>query len=187
MKKAIPLLLTAGLLAMAYRANAKPPQVTVTMIIRAPIEPVFNYIVPVDLSHVFKRYKSLPGVVDTSIKEGWDKPGLVRTVHFDDRSTSQETMLTRVPNSSFSYYNKDFTSSLRFLVKTIDGSWQFTDLGDGTTKAEWTYTLNPRNFVTRGVINLAVKKNLRRYLTNALTILKDDLESGAYKNLQAKN
>ena len=176
--------LTVGLLISAHRATARPPQVKIAMTIHAPIEQVFNYIVPVDLAHVFKRYKSLPAVVNTSIKEGWTKPGLSRTVYFEDGSTSQESMLTLIPHTSFSYSNKDFTSSLRFLVKTIDGKWLFTDLGNGETKAEWTYTLNPKNFVTRGVINLAVKKNLRRYLTNALVVLKDDLESGRFKNTQ---
>ena len=66
------------------------PQTKVIMTISAPIDATFNYIVPVDLSHVFKRYKRLPAVTNTSIKEEWTKSGLTRTVHFEDGSTHKK-------------------------------------------------------------------------------------------------
>lgn len=157
--------------------NKKFPQTKVLMTINAPIDSAFNYIVPVELSHIFKKYKNLPAILKTDEKEKWIKAGLTRTVYFEDGSTSKETLLTVVPNSSFSYKIENFTSQLRFLAKRIEGDWIFTDLGNGQTKIEWTYKIVPKNFIARGIINLVLLKNVKGLLTNALTILKADLEA----------
>jgi hypothetical protein len=164
-------------LALAH-GTRKFPSTKVIMTIDAPIDSSFNYIVPVDLTHIFKRYKNLPAIISTSIKEGWNKQGLTRTVYFEDGSTSKETLLTVVPHSSFSYKIENFSSQLRLLAKRIEGDWLFTDLGNGQTKIEWTYNVVPKNFIARGIIHLALMKNIRGLLVNALTILKNDLESG---------
>ncbi len=71
---------------------------------------------------------------------------------------------------------------MRFLAKRIEGNWIFNDLGNGQTKIEWTYKIIPKNFITRGLIKLFLLKNVTVLLNNALTILKDDLESGNYKS-----
>jgi hypothetical protein len=160
----------------------KIPQVKIVMTINAPIEIAFNYIVPVDLTHIFKRYKIFPAVINTSIKDDWIKPGLKRTVFFEDGTTAEEKLLTVVPNSSFSYEIVNFTSKLRFLVKKIEGDWLFTDLGNGQTKIDWIYKTIPKNFITRLVINGFIINDLNGLLYNALIIQKDDLESGQYKN-----
>jgi hypothetical protein len=81
----------------------KSPSIKVIMTIGTPIDSVFNYIVPVDLTRIFKRYKNLPAITSTSIKESWNKPGRMRTVYFEDGSTSKETLLTVVPHTSFSH------------------------------------------------------------------------------------
>jgi hypothetical protein len=146
------------------------------MTINAPTDKAFNYIVPVDLAHIFKRYKGLPAIVKTNETEKWLKGGLTRTVFFEDGSTSKESLLTVVPAISFSYKIEDFTSQLRFLAKRIEGDWLFTDLGNGQTKIEWTYKIVPKNALARGVIKLALLKKVNGLLTNALTILKNDLE-----------
>jgi hypothetical protein len=54
----------------------------------------------------------IPAVVDTSIKQGWNKAGLKRTVYFADRTTSQESLLTVNTPTSFSYRNEHFTSKV---------------------------------------------------------------------------
>jgi hypothetical protein len=168
---------------LAYAQSSKRvPRTMVTMTINASIDSAFNYIVPVDLSHIFKRYKKLPAIPKTDEAEKWIKPGLMRTVYFEDGSTSKESLLTVVPYTSFSYRIENFTSQLRFLAKRMEGDWLFTDLGNGQTKIEWTYKVTPKNFIARGMINLMVMKDIKGLLTNALTILKDDLESGRYKD-----
>jgi len=164
-------------------SDKKVPQTKVAMTISAPIDSAFDYIVPVDLSHIFKRYKRLPAVTNTSIKEEWTKPGLTRMVYFEDGSSAQESLLTVVPPTSFSYKIENFTSQLRFLAKRVEGDWLLADLGNGQTKIEWTYKVVPKNFIACGIIKSFFMKEVNGLLTNALMILKDDLESGRYRNV----
>lgn len=152
------------------------PQTKIVMIINAPINNAFNYIVPIELSHIFKKYKNLPAIIKTDETEKWITPGLSRTVTFEDGSTSKETLLTVVPNSSFSYKIENFTSQLRFLAKKVEGNWIFTELENGQTKIEWTYKIVPKNFIARRLIKIFLLKNVTVLLTNALIILKEDLE-----------
>lgn len=170
--------LTIGFTAIALAQNNKKfPQIKIVMTINARIDSAFNYIVPIELSHIFKKHKNLPAIIKTDEKEKWFKAGLTRTVYFEDGSTSKETLLTVVPHSSFSYKIENFTSQLRFLAKRVEGDWIFIDLGSGQTKIEWTYKIIPKNFFARGVINLVLLKNIKGLLTNALAILKVDLEA----------
>ncbi|WP_154647983.1 SRPBCC family protein [Pedobacter arcticus] len=170
--------ITIGITGIAFaQSNKKIPQAKIVMTINAPIDSAFNYIVPVKLSHIFKKHKNLPAIIKTDEKEKWFKAGLTRTVYFEDGSTSKETLLSVVPHTSFSYRIEDFTSQLRFLAKRIEGNWIFTDLGNGQTKIEWTYKIVPKNFIARGLINLVLLKNVKALLTNALIILKTDLET----------
>jgi hypothetical protein len=169
--------LTIGIIDFTFaQKTEKVAQIKVIMTIKAPIDSAFNYIVPIDLSRIFKRYKGLPAVVKTNETEKWFKGGLTRTVFFDDGSTSKESLLTVVPNTSFSYKIENFTSQLRFLAKRIEGDWLFTDLGNGQTKIEWTYKIIPKNAVARGLIKTFLLKKVNGLLTNALTIIKNDLE-----------
>ncbi len=169
--------LTIGIVGFAFAQNTgKVAQTKVIVTIDAPIDSTFNYIVPIDLPHIFKRYKGLPAVVKTNETEKWIKGGLTRTVFFDDGSTSKESLLTVVPNTSFSYKIENFTSKLRFLAKRVEGDWLFTDLGNGQTKIEWTYKIIPKNAFARGLIKAFLLKKVNGLLTNALTIIKNDLE-----------
>ena len=169
--------LTIGIVGITFAQNSKKfPQTKIVMIINAPIDSAFNYIVPVDLSHIFKKYKNLPAIIKTDEKEKWIKAGLTRTVYFEDSSTSKETLLTVIPHTSFSYKIENFTSQLRFLAERIEGDWIFTDLGNRQTKIEWTYKIIPKNFFARGIINLVLIKRVKTLLTRALEILKTDLE-----------
>ena len=81
----------------------KFPSVVVEQTINVNVDSAFNYIVPVKLEHIFKRYKNLPAVVKTDEKQKWFTPGLTRTVFFEDGSTAHETLLTVSPSESFSY------------------------------------------------------------------------------------
>ncbi|HET8861208.1 SRPBCC family protein [Marivirga sp.] len=140
----ITLTLIFSLTGIAFAQKAKNYRhVKVNITIDATVESAFNYIVPVDLSHIFKGYKNLPAIVNTDEKEKWIKPGLTRTVYFEDGTTAREKLLTVVPHTSFSYESDNFTSKLRFLAKRIEGDWVFTDLGNGKTKIEWNYKIVP--------------------------------------------
>lgn len=156
--------------------QAKKIETKAEIIIDSEANRVFDYIVPIDLSHIFKRYKRLPAVVNTSVKGDWKTPGLTRTVFFDDGTTAKESLLTVVQGKSFSYKIQDFDSSLKYLAKHIDGEWIFTDLGNGKTKIEWTYSITPKNFVACAVVKNFVLKDINVLLHNALAIIKEDLE-----------
>jgi hypothetical protein len=173
----IALVLTIGFSGFAYaQSKKKVPEVKINMIINAPIDSSYNYILPVDLTHIFKRYKRFPAIVRTNETEFWNKAELTRTVFFEDGTTAQETMLSVIPSKSFSYKIEKFTSPLKNLAKKVEGEYVFTNLGNGQTEIVWCYKIIPKNFFARVIINAVILKDLSVLLTNALTILKNDLE-----------
>ena len=120
----------------------------------------------------------IPAIVDTSIKEGWNRAGLTRTVYFKDGSTSQETLLTVHAPASFSYKNEHFTSKvLTILLKRLEGEWLFTDLGNGKTKIEWTYRAVPTNYFAKLFVKLVLIRAVRSMMADALEIIKNDLNT----------
>ncbi len=145
--------------------------------VKASTKESFEYIVPVDLTHIFKGYKSFAPITKTSIKDGWNKAGLERTVYFGDGTTAKEKLLTVEPNSSFSYHVFDFTSQLRHLAKRIEGDWVFTDLGNGSTKITWNYKIIPKNFLTRFIIKVFAFKDINGMQRQAMEILENDLNN----------
>ncbi|SDF99044.1 Polyketide cyclase / dehydrase and lipid transport [Pedobacter terrae] len=160
-------------------ANSNYPQTTVTTIVEAPIGQAFNYIAPIYLPHIFPGAGLIPGIVNTSINEGWNQAGLTRTVYFADGSTSQETMLTHNGPTSFSYKNDKFTSPvLGALIARLEGEWLFTDLGNGKTNIEWTYRTIPTNSFARLFIRIVLIPFLKKMLQQALDISRNDLETG---------
>ncbi|WP_429401487.1 SRPBCC family protein [Mucilaginibacter lappiensis] len=161
----------------------KNPEITVVVTIDSPIDQAFNYIAPINLMHIFRGNAMIPAIVDTSVKAGWNKAGLQRTVYFADGSTSQESLLTVNAPTSFSYKNEHFTSKvLSALLKRLEGEWLFTDLGSNQTRIEWTYRAVPANFLARLMVELVLMKTVRTMLTDALAIIKNDLESGQLEN-----
>jgi hypothetical protein len=174
--------LMIGIFGLAFSQDNKIPQVKIVMTIKSPTDSAFAYIVPVKLAHIFKRYKRFPAITKTNETELWYRAGLTRTVYFEDGTTAQESLISFKPSESFSYKIENFTSSLRKLAKQIEGEWIFTDLGNGRTKIEWTYEIIPKNGLKNTLIKWFVLKDLEVLLTNALTILKEDLENGDSKN-----
>lgn len=168
--------LTLGIFSLTFAQSKSVPQVKITMTINSPIDTAFNYIVPVKLSHIFKKYKRFPAIIKTNETETWNKPGLTRTVYFEDGTTVQEKLISVIPSKSFSYEIDNFTSPLRKLAKKVEGEWIFTDLGNGQTKIEWTYKIIPKNGLTKQLIKWFILKDLNVLLTNAVTIIKQDLE-----------
>lgn len=180
MKKFLSGFVVGAIAAGFYAARPKKdPKTTVIMTVKAPIDEAFNYIAPINLMHIFRGSALISAIVDTSIKEGWNQPGLVRTIHFKDGSTSQESLLTMDAPNRFTYKNEQFTSPvLRFLLQRLEGAWNFTDLGNDQTKIEWTYTAVPTNIITRLVVETVLISAIHSMLSNALTIAKNDLETG---------
>jgi len=161
------------------QGSRNSPETKIAITINAQIDKAFNYIAPINLMHIFRGNAMIPAIVDTSVKEGWNKAGLTRTVTFKDGSTSQESLLTVNAPVSFSYKNENFTSKvLATLLKRLEGEWLFTDLGNGKTKIEWTYRAVPTNFFAKLFVKLVLMRAVRSMLKDAMNIIKNDLESG---------
>jgi len=167
----------------ARTATNHSPEVTVVMTVHAPIDTAFNYIAPINLMHIFRGNALIPAIIDTSVKEGWNKAGLTRTIFFKDGSTSQESLLTVEAPHSFSYKNEHFTSKmLAALLIRLEGEWLFTDLKNATTKIEWTYRAVPANAFAKLVVKLILMRAVSSMLNDALSIIKIDLERGQLEN-----
>jgi len=159
----------------------KYPNLTVSVDVQSTLslQQTFEYVVPIDLEHIFnERYKNIPAIDSTSNEKAWYTAGMTRTVYFDDGTTSDETLLTLTPHSGFTYRVTGFTSALRRLIRQINGSWTFTELDNGKIRIAWTYEFIPKNFIARFLVNIIVKKRVHIVMTNALRIIKEALESG---------
>ena len=140
--------------------DLNPVSVNISININASVTESFEYIVPVELSHIFKPFKNLPGVKSTSNKEIWYTPGMQRTVFFDDGESAQEYLLEVNPHSDFSYKIDSFTSSLRYLAKRIEGKWGFKEHENRSTSITWTYSIVPKSRFAKLILNLFVKKQV---------------------------
>ena len=109
----------AGLLIAG--SSKKALQIIVTTTVTTPRNTTFGYVFPAGLPHFFKGTTFIPAVVSTSLDEGWHTPGLVRTIFFQDGSTSQESLLTVIAPASFSYKNDLFTAlAPQLLLKRLE-------------------------------------------------------------------
>lgn len=142
------------------------------------LKETFEYIVPMDLEHIFQRNKIIPGIDSTSNREAWYKPEMSRIVYFEDGTTCKETLLNLIPFTTFTYKINDFTSSFKLLIKQINGSWTFTESKNGKIHIEWIYEFIPKNFLANHLINTIIKNQMKTTMNNALNIMKDELESG---------
>lgn len=152
--------------------------VTTHITIAAPRQTCFEYIVPVSLSHIFHPYLFIPGVVRTDEFARWVTPGLSRTVYFTDGARATESLQTVESPESFSYEITAFTGINKFLVTSINGTWQFSENTAGGTDIKWRYSLNCRNILTEWIARFFVAPALRAFLQRALQVLKVDLEKG---------
>lgn len=159
--------------------------ITVTRNITAPSHVAFEYILPINLSHIFKRYSFLPGIVYTSwqsqnpLNQKWQE-GASRIVHFDDKSTANESMKKVITNKLFEYKITNWSSLLRLLIKKIEGKFVFSDIlntSDTETNIVWTYTLFSQNIFAEKLIKIIILPRLEIVLNKAMDIIKNDLET----------
>lgn len=156
--------------------------ITVHVTVASPAAQCFDYIVPVELSHIFRPYLLLPGVERTDETERWFTPGLSRTVHFTDGSKAKEQLLTVEPSQSFTYEISEFTGINKFLVSSIYGAWKFSQNSASTTDIQWTYSLVCHNAATRLIVQAIVAPMLKRYLQRALRVIEQDLKKSSTKS-----
>jgi hypothetical protein len=137
---------------------------------------IFDCVLPIELSHIFKKYKFLPGVIRTDEKEKWIKSGLTRTVFFEDGNTAKEQLTEVNSPEYFAYKITNFTSALRFLVYQINGNWKFTTPNADLTKIVWEYELIPKNNFAHWIILTFLLKDIKVFLQNSMDIIVQDLQ-----------
>ncbi|MCI5058419.1 MAG: hypothetical protein MRY83_20070 [Flavobacteriales bacterium] len=141
------IMMTIQIQAQSKKQKAHP-KINVSVDVKSKLssQQTFEYIVPIDLEHIFNRYKNIPAVKGTSNEKPWYKPGMTRTVHFDDGTSSEETLLSVIPHTGFTYKVNGFTTPLGSLIKQINGAWRFKKSDSGNIRVEWTYEFIPKNF-----------------------------------------
>lgn len=152
------------------------PFVKVTRTINRAVEEVFPKVIEADLTVIFPSTEDAPGIVSTSISEGWNMAGLRRVNTSSDGSTSEERMLTVVPNRSFSYELDGFTAPALADLDRIHGAWAFIDNGNGTTSIEWIYELYPKTPQNREQVETTLRRRYASRLELAMEILKQQIE-----------
>jgi Polyketide cyclase / dehydrase and lipid transport len=152
--------------------------VKVTRTIARPVTETFQYIVPVDVTHIFPRQGEMPGNVKTTVTSDWGQyVGQTRDTTADDGSSFHETLTALDPDKSFGYKVENLTSSaMKGVVDRIEGAWEFTDNGNDTTSIEWFYVLVPANPEAIPTIKEKILARYRGRLENAMNIIKADLE-----------
>src|SRR5271165_4357172 len=85
----------------------------------------------------------MPGNV--TVTTHWNQyVGQTRDTTADDGSSFHETLTALDPDKSFGYKVENLTSpAMKGVVDRIEGAWEFTDNGNGTTSIDWFYLLIP--------------------------------------------
>jgi hypothetical protein len=149
--------------------------ITTTTELRTTKQKSFDYILPISLPHIFKRFKFFPAVTSTSETEKWIKSGLTRTIFFEDGNTAKEELLVVNSPDHFAYKVTDFTSPLKFLIEQINGNWKFTELENNYTKIVWEYELVTKNKFASWIISIFLFKDLQTFCQNSMNIITQDL------------
>ncbi len=152
--------------------------VKVTRTIARPVTETFQYIVPVDVTHIFPRQGDMPGNVNTTVTSDWGQfVGQTRDTMADSGSSFHETLTALDLDKSFGYKVENLTSpAMKDVVDRIEGAWEFTDNGNGTTSIEWLYVLIPARPEAVATIKEKILARYRGRRENAMKIIKADLE-----------
>ena len=117
------------------RASRRLPQ---------PPQQVFDYVMPVELNTVVKRWGPLPGVKGVRDQSGaWDHVGATRTVLLEDGSSAHEELTSVNPPHHFGY-SFDLGPPTSLIAPNAAGTWWFFATDDGGTELEWAWALAPR-------------------------------------------
>jgi hypothetical protein len=152
--------------------------VTVKTTVKANQAKVFEHIVPIDLTSIFKGYGLLPSVIGTQNQVGaWDTAGQTRTVLLSDNSSAQELLTKYEHPRYFSYTVSSFTGLLRLLTTSASGEWWFSISSLDQTKIMWRYAFNARSILAVPVLWLIANVMWRNYMYKALHLSKEQLEN----------
>jgi uncharacterized protein YndB with AHSA1/START domain len=161
-------------------ASPSPLSVTVTARIAAPREAVFRFTTAEDvLPKILHRYGPIPATVGTKVLSGtWDHPVAERIVAFEDGGTLHEHLLLRNEPSEFGYRIDQFANGLEHLANFGEGHWTFED-DHGATLVSWTYSFEPRSWVSRPVLAAFLKLFYKPFMQRSLDEIRRHCETEA--------
>lgn len=157
--------------------------VPITLQQRTSITPAqaWEFIMPIDLTRVFKPVAPFPGVAGvTNQTDTWDHPGPTRNPLFTDGSSADEQLTECVEGASFAYQLTGFTNVLRHLAVGIRGEWTFTPDGTGTL-VRWSYEFKPqpgRRLILAGPFKVLWLRWMRAALARCVQAMEDDHAAG---------
>lgn len=124
----------------------RPVPVTVWRRVDASVADAFTAVVPVDLASVFCGFGPLPAVTRTEGDAGaWGTAdGQSRTVLLAGGGRLRETVLQAAAPGLFRYEVVPERGALRYLVRSIEGRFVFSESEAGGTVIRWTYVFRPR-------------------------------------------
>ena len=162
------------------RSQPVGPKTTVTAVVHAPIQKVLDYTVAEDvLPKVLKRYGPVPAISGTEVLHGpWGRVGADRTVKIDGGGTLHEQITHFEAPGYFAYRIDQFAGTpLKGFAKGAVGSWEFTDLGGGDTRVEWTYSFEPTSALTTPIAGAFASTFYRGFMKQALQLIKEGVET----------
>jgi hypothetical protein len=151
----------------------------VEITIAAPLEAVFEWIVPIDLTSIFTGYGPLPAIIGTRDQTGgWDAVGQTRTVLLSDGSSASEGLTAYHYPNYFAYTVKDFTGVLRHLAREAHGQWWFDHSADDkATSIRWRYEFVSLSPLLSPLVSFITTVLWRGYMGKALQLSKAQIES----------
>lgn len=146
-----------------------------------PLQWVFEQVVPIDLTTIFRGHWPLPAVVAVREQSGaWDQADQTRTVVLADGATARERLLVVTPPSYFSYRIGEFTGVLGMLADYAHGQWWFESDGSGErTSIRWRYEFFARSGWASLILKAIVALAWKAYMAEALALTKSILEIGS--------
>lgn len=116
--------------------------------VTAPVDVVFEACLSLPLPQLYsRRYGPMPPIVEVREQQGaWETPGQTRVFQTSDGGTMREEMITIDRPNGFANRLTVLSGPFRPLVSTIEESWAFRPVGEGT-EATWEWNLYPRSAV----------------------------------------
>lgn len=121
---------------------------------------------------------SVSPIICTEMLDGpkWGKVGSARKIFFKDKSTALEKILKTDFPHGYEYQPWAFTNPVRFLSDYALATMKVEDV-NGKARVIWNYGFHAKNSVALPLLNLFVRLDWRRNMTNALGLLKEHLET----------
>ena len=121
-----------------------------------PLEEAYDHTIAVPLPDIFgHRHLAMPPIVRVEGQDGvWGREvGQTRTIHTSDGGSLRETLTDLDRPHRFGYRIDQVGGPMRPLVDHLEGAWEFTPSGSGTS-VTWSWEITPSSPVTAPLVGL---------------------------------